>query len=328
VNLTTTVWQRLSTRRQVPPAIGPVILTQNRVYILPTSGGLIFGATLVVMLLGCVNYNLGLGYVLTFLLAGVAVVALLHTFRNLAHLRVLPGRAQPVFAGDTAVFPVLLDNPSRQARYAVAVSVADDLIARGLEATHAAWVDIAPGQQATALLRLHAAHRGRLALPRLRVASVFPLGLFRAWAYVHLDAHCIVYPRPEGGEVPLPPPRSGKDDGLQSAHGTDDFAGLRNYHAGDSLRHIAWKAVARNQPLMTKQFDGLSAGQVRLSWNDTPAHLRPEARIARMARWVVDASRAGVPFAMELPGAGFASARGAAHEARCLTALALLRIRG
>jgi uncharacterized protein (DUF58 family) len=289
---------------------------------------MMLGVTLIVMLLGCVNYNLGLGYVLTFLLAGVAVVALLHTFRNLAHLRLLPGRAQPVFAGDTAMFPVLLDNPSRQARYAVAVGVADDLTARGLEATEPVWMDIAPGWQGTALLRLHAARRGRLALPRLRVSSVFPLGLFRAWAYVHLDSHCIVYPRPEGGEVPLPATRSGNDEGLRSAQGTDDFAGLRNYHTGDSLRHIAWKAVARDQPLMTKQFDGLAAGQMRLSWNDTPASLRPEARIARMARWVVDASRAGVPFAMELPGEVFDSARGAAHEARCLTALALLRVRG
>lgn len=328
MKLSTTLWERLSARRQVRPATAPVVLTQNRVYILPTSAGMMLGVTLIVMLLGCVNYNLGLGYVLTFLLAGVAVVALLHTFRNLAHLHVSHGRASAVFAGDTAVFPVLLDNPSQVARYAVAVALADDLIARGLEATEPVWVDIAPGQQATAMLRLHAAQRGRLALPRLRVSTVFPLGLFRAWAYVHLDAHCIVYPRPEGGEVPLPPARSGSDEGLQSAHGTDDFVGLRNYHTGDSLRHIAWKAVARDQPLMTKQFEGLSAGQMRLSWDDTPAYLRPEARIARMARWVIDATRAGVPFAMELPGAVYDAARGAAQEARCLTALALLRIRG
>jgi uncharacterized protein (DUF58 family) len=287
-----------------------------------------FAATLMVMLLGCVNYGLGLGYVLTFLLAGVAVVALLHTFRNLAHLRVRPGRAQPVFAGDAALFPVLLDNPSRQARYAVAVDVADDLTARGLEATQPAWVDIAPNQQATALLRLHAARRGRLSLPRLRVSTVFPLGLFRAWAYVNLESHCIVYPRPEAGGVPLPPTRSGSDEGLHSAQGTDDFAGLRDYHAGDSLRHIAWKAAARGQPLMTKQFDGLASGQMRLRWKDTPAYLRPEARISRMARWVVDAARAGMPFAMELPGAVFDLAHGPAQEARCLTALALLRIRG
>ena len=38
--------------------------------------------------------------------------------------------------------------------------------------------------------------------------------------------------------------------------GSDDFASLRPYHAGDSLRHVHWKALAREQGLVTKQFGG------------------------------------------------------------------------
>ena len=304
-----------------------MVLTQNRIYILPTRAGLLLGSTLVVMLLGCINYNLGLGYVLTFLLVGIVLAALLHTFRNLARLEFQAGRAQPVFAGDVAVFPVLIDNRSRQSRYAVCVGVADDMLAQSLAALDPVLVDVASGAHALAELRLLAAQRGRMRLPRLRISSTFPLGLFRAWSYVQLDLDCIVYPRPESGEVPQPPAREGDEEGLHSDRGTDDFAGLRKYYQGDSLRHVAWKAVARGQPLMTKQFDGNAAGALWLSWDDTPPFMRPEARISRLARWVLDAGRAGLPFTLEFPGTTIASNRGPDHEARCLTALALLKVR-
>jgi uncharacterized protein (DUF58 family) len=308
-------------------APGSVTLTQNRIYILPTRAGLLLGVTVVVMLLGCINYNLGLGYVLTFLLVGTALVALLHTFRNMARLEFQAGRAQPVFAGDVATFPVLIDNRSRQRRYAIGVEVADPMLAQSLAAPDPVLVDIDGGAHAPAELRLLAAQRGRMRLPRLRITSSFPLGLFRAWSNVQLELECIVYPRPEGGEVPQPPAREGDDEGLHSDRGADDFAGLRKYHSGDSLRHVAWKAVARGQPLMTKQFDGHAAGALWLSWENTPSFMRAEARISRLTRWVLDAGRAGVPFALELPGTTIAANRGPDHEARCLTALALLKIR-
>ena len=77
---------------------------------LPTRAGIGYAASLLVMLLGAMNYNLSLGYALTFLLAGLGVTAILHTFRNLAHLSIAPGRVEPVFAGDSARFTLLLHN--------------------------------------------------------------------------------------------------------------------------------------------------------------------------------------------------------------------------
>ena len=52
-------------------ATADVVLVQRRVFILPTRQGLVFGGTLALMLAASVNYNLNLGYVLTFLLAGM-----------------------------------------------------------------------------------------------------------------------------------------------------------------------------------------------------------------------------------------------------------------
>src|SRR5215813_5264447 len=92
------------------PEAGIIVLVQRRVFILPTGHGVIFAAVLLLMLTGSINYNLSLGFILTFLLASLQVNGMIYTFRNLANLRVSGGRARPVYAGDTAHFMVNLEN--------------------------------------------------------------------------------------------------------------------------------------------------------------------------------------------------------------------------
>jgi len=307
-------------RRHAPDA-PPVRLTQGRIYILPSSGGLLLATTLLLMLMGCINYNLGLGYILTFLLAGIAIVSMLHTFRNLAHLEFRPGRADAVFAGEDAVFPMLIDNPTALGRAAVALLPVDAIPAEA----NPAWCDPAPHTQTHCDVRLPAHQRGRMRLPRLRVFTTYPLGLFHAWSYIELETSCLVYPKPETGVVPLPQPLGGEGEGLQSGRGQDDFVGLRRYAPGDSLRQVAWKAVARGQPVMTKQFTGLEAGELWLIWSVLPAEMRLEARLSRLTRWVLDAAQLGVAYGLEVPGVRIVPDVGPAHRERCLTALALFR---
>jgi uncharacterized protein (DUF58 family) len=298
------------------PEAGPVTLTQRRVYVLPTGAGLLFAGTVLVMLLGCINYNLGLGYVLTFLVCGMGVVSILHTFRNLAQLQLKGGRPEPVFAGDDAVFPVLLVNSGGLPRYSIGLAAAE------LAAT---YIEARANETTVAQVRVPTQHRGRLALGRLRVFTTFPLGLFVAWSNVELDVQCLVYPRPEPGRVPLPPPRAGDAEGLESGTGQDDFAGLRKYQAGDSLRHVAWKAVARGRPVMTKQFSGLAAGELWLEWDQLPPDLQTEARLSRLTRWVLDATRVGHAYGLRLPSAVIVPGIGPAHQEQCLTTLALFK---
>jgi uncharacterized protein (DUF58 family) len=302
--------------RTAAPEAGIVVLTQRRIFILPTSAGLLFGGTQIGMLLGCINYNLNLGYMLTFLVGSLAIVSILHTFRNLAQLQLRAGRATPVFSGDYAVFPILLDNPTRLSRQSIALQA---------DGEAPVYADAPAGISSHALLRVPAARRGLLHLGRVRVHTTFPLGLFRAWSNVDLETHCVVYPRPEKGLVPLPQSLAGDEEGTGSAVGQDDFAGLRKYQPGDSLRHVAWKAVARGQPIMTKQFSGPAAGELWLDWDALPTDMHIEARLSRLTRWVLEATRNGQTFGVRLPGVTIAPSVGAAHQEQCLTALALFR---
>lgn len=296
------------------PESGPIVLVQRRVFILPTRQGLVFGLVLLVMLTGSINYSLGLGFVLTFLLASLGVNAMIQTFRNLANLRVTGGRAPPVFAGDMAQFTVHLENGSGIDRHAIGLAH---------DRRNAAFVDVKARSTTPAIAPVVAPRRGLLTPGRLTLFTRFPLGLYHAWAYLELDMHCIVYPRPAFPALPLPPPAMSAGAGSEHGRGQEDFAGLRQYHVGDSLRHIAWKAAARDQGLLTKQFTGHAETELWLDWTRLPSHLGVEERLSHLARWVLDAHAAGLSYGLRLPGKTVGLAAGEAQRELCLEALAL-----
>ena len=99
----------------------PLRLTQRRIFVLPTRAGLLFFVALVAMLTGAINYNLALGHALVFLLAGLGLVGMVHAFRNLHGLVITPGRCQPVFSGDQALFPLQFSSDRAMSRLALQV---------------------------------------------------------------------------------------------------------------------------------------------------------------------------------------------------------------
>ncbi len=300
------------------PEPGEILLSQRRIFILPTRAGLIFAFVLLLMLTGSINYSLSLGFVLTFLLASLAIVAILHTFRNIAGLRISAARTAPVFAGDVARFRICIHNAAPSSRYSVALT---------RDHRDIAVIDVPAGQSVITSAGVAAPRRGTLQPGRLTLFTRFPVGLFRAWSYIDLDTRCVVYPRPAAPGLPLPPLKSGNAEGAGLALGSDDFAGLRQYQAGDSPRHIAWKAAARDHGLLTKQFIGRASAELWLSLDLMPFDLSLEDKLSRLARWVLDAQSAGVAFGLDLAGARIPIASGEAHRERCLEALALFEPR-
>jgi uncharacterized protein (DUF58 family) len=296
------------------PEAGPVVLGQRRVYILPTRGGLGFALTLLMMLVGSINYNLSLGFILTFLLTGAGIVSMLHTWRNLANVALVPGKSQPVFMGELAAFSIGVRNAGRIGRTSLAIE---------LRGGAPVYFDVDAEADRFVRVTTPATRRGLLHPGRFRIFTTYPLGLFHAWANVDLAVSCLVYPRPESGNVALPPAQAAGAEGPASGAGEDDFAGLRTYHPGDSPRRIAWKAVARGHAFLTKQFSGSAAIELWLDYDDVPAAMGPEARLSRLARWVVDSESAGLKFGLRLPDLQLEPEVGAVHRDRCLQALAL-----
>jgi uncharacterized protein (DUF58 family) len=298
-----------------PPERGTIRLGHRRVYIVPTRLGWMLGGVLAILLVGSINYALALGFALTFLLGGLGFAGMVHTARNLARLEVSTGRAEPVFAGEAAQFPLRIENPSPFDRPSILVRH----VASGVQLV----VDVPARAAAEAVLGLRAERRGRLPLGRVMLETRFPLGMFRAWSYLEPEIRCLVYPRPARSALPPASVReSGGRAGAQ-AGGNDDFAGLRIYQPSDSPRHIAWKRAAQSDDLLTKQFSQEAADELWLDWQRTNPRLDTEERLSLLAGWVLAAEHAGAAYGLRLPGRQIAPGRGDAKRAECLEALAL-----
>jgi uncharacterized protein (DUF58 family) len=299
-----------------PPEPAPIVLTQSRVYVLPTRAGLAYATALGVILLGAMNYNLSLGHALVFLLAGLGVVTILHTFRNLFLVSIRPGRCEPVFAGGLAQFDLVLENQRLDARTGLRLFINDEAPVE---------VDIGTHAKTVATLNIPAAKRGWLPLPRVTIETTWPLGLVRAWSYAVPDLNCLVYPTLAAKAPPLPWRSESARGATRDGHGADDFSGLRHHQVADSPRHIAWKAVARQQdgPLLTKLFSGAAAQQLWLDWEALPDAIDTERRLSILARWMIDANAAGLAWGLRLPAVRLAPDNGSAQLSAGLRALAL-----
>jgi uncharacterized protein (DUF58 family) len=291
---------------------GAVTLTQRRIFILPTRKGIGFALVLLLMLLGDINYNLSLGYALTFLLGTLALLTMLHAFRNMAQLEIRAGRADAVFAGDKAQFVFHIHNRSSLPRYRLNL--------RGEDGRSIAF-DVPAREGVEVKLPVPATRRGWLESGRLTLFTEFPLGLFYAWSYLQFDTRCLVYPKPA---APLPLPASLSPDGAGSSivAGDEDFFGLRGYVDGDAQQRIAWKALAREQGLQVKQFSAQRGRKLDLDWALLPV-MGAERKLGIMARWVLDADAQELHYGLRLPGTELPPGRGAGHRAECLRALAL-----
>lgn len=294
--------------RRLPIEDSPVTLHRRRVYILPTRLGWTFAAMIVALLIGSLNYETSLGFAATFFLVGVGVTGMIRTYRNLQdlHLRFAP--AAPVFAGEPARFPISLE--------------AVDATRWGLRVQAGSPLAPGPGDPRRNHIVIPTQHRGRLLLPRFTVETNWPLALFRVWSWVRPGIGTIVYPRAvDHGRQPAEQHVAG-ERGRPTRTDDEDFSGLREYHPGDPVRRIAWKAFARSGDLYTKTFEAERAGDWWFDW-DSLAGLAPEQRLEQLTRWVIDAHERGDRWGLHLPGHTLAADSGAEHRACCLEALAL-----
>ena len=313
-------FQRWVQARQ--PRSDTLLLTQRNVYILPTKAGLLFALTVFVLLVASINYQLNLGYVLTFLLAGSGVVSMHITHATLRGLTLHLKPAAPAFVGDAVRLDVVLTSPGT-ARFGVGLKVA------GAPIDTISWINVPALGQASAQLSFVATTRGRVAVPTLGAETRFPLGLFRVWTVWRPAAELLVYPRPEFPAAALPPARAVPGGAAQSRSADGgEVEGVRGYRRGDPPKLIAWKKAAKaieaGGDLVSRDTSASVHQALWLEWQGCGS-LAPEERLSRLTAWTLAAHRAGAEFGLRLPGQELMLASGDAHRRQCLEALALWR---
>lgn len=300
------------------PFSDEVQLTQRRVYILPTRVGWMLLVTLLVLLLASINYQLNLGYLLTFMLSGAAVVGMYVCHGNLRGLRLSVAQPEPAFAGSTVVFPVRLVNERRRARYSIALRVQEQ------ERDHQVWADTEGRGSASVEMGFVPAQRGRVRLPVVVAETRYPLGSFRVWGVWRPKAEVLVYPQPEINPPPLPVgrPVDGVSQRTVQKQSVGDYEGVRAYRAGDPLKLVVWKKMAKSDQLVSRDSSTQQRFELWLDYAET-AGRDHEHKLSRLCAWVLQADRQGVQYGLQLPAVQIAPGSGHAHRQQCLEALAL-----
>jgi uncharacterized protein (DUF58 family) len=301
--------------RRIPPSRS-VTLNQKRLFIFPSRAGLFYGICLLVMLLAAINFQNNLSYALTFLLATLFVLAVLHTFANLSGLTIRAVRAQPAFPGQQTEFELQVSRGRRREYYGVYCRFENSATAR-----------FNLVEQNDARLRLHApvGERGWYNPGRLLVETTYPLGLLRCWTWIDLDLHAMVYPRPLPS-AELPGLATDQPDGASvPVEGSDDFYGFRDYRTGDSPRQIYWKGLARGGAVQTKQYTAYADRSVWLDW-DMFAGTGVEQRLSHLCYWALEFDRQGLEYGLRLPQLSLPPACGERQREQVLQALALYGI--
>jgi uncharacterized protein (DUF58 family) len=163
-------------QRRIPPS-RQVLLDQRRIFIFPSAYGFFFLLIAVLLFVGGINYenNLLLGF--SFLLVSLFLMAILHTFRNLAGLKLVAASMRPGFAGARGALEVRI----------LSAHHAHLSIWLHWPGAPAEEVSVEPGEEKSLWLSVQLLRRGRQHPGRLRVESRYPLGLLRSWSLVDLD---------------------------------------------------------------------------------------------------------------------------------------------
>lgn len=265
---------------------------------------------MLVLFIWSVNYRINLGYGLTFLIATIGLLSAALTVGYFARLRVHAGDAAPVWAGESAWFPVIIEESDDEARPGLWVSNRHAKL----------WCDgIDPGTTTTLALAQPVAHRGWQEMEPIQLHTSFPLGIFVTWQWLRLEARVLVYPKPEGEQVL--PETSGNvaQEPTEGRNGEEEFSALATYQPGETLSRVAWKQSARGE-LQIKRFAGVGGAEVLLDYRTLSGDV--ETRLSQLTEWIVQCERENRPYALRLPGVSVDFGLGGAHRGRCLRLLA------
>jgi uncharacterized protein (DUF58 family) len=288
----------------------PIRLHRRRIYIVPSFFGAGFCVLLFVMLIGALNYANNAALLLTCLLGAAAASSMLVAFRSLNGLQLTSIQSGHAIAGAPIQVHLHFAGQGRT-HQGIRVEMEGQARTFALQGEEKIRVD----------MPMATFERGWQALPRIKVWSTWPFGLFRTWSWLYPDQTVLVWPRPEAAGPPPSLPSDDEERRRQPRRG-DDLAALRDYHPGDPMRHIAWKVSARHHGLLVKEFEQPEGRRDwQLDWR-LLKHLDSESRISRLARWIGEAEAAGRASSLWLPEDDIPSGRGRPHYERCMNALA------
>ena len=302
------------------PKSDSATLNLRNVYIFFSREGTLYAVLLIITFIAGINYGNNLVLGLCFYLVSVWLISFHVTFAHISGLQVRLLEVTMAEAGAPVWVTLQLRSESRQPRRQLLFSFeqTDDKASskpnnKTDKKAHKKIKHSADNKQSILVTRLQGEqiirlpvltqNRGQFELPRLKIKTVYPLGIMRAWSYVYFARTAWVYPKPEVFDWQAQYAVASQEDlptGGQYRQGQDDFERLDNYVEGESLARVSWGHVARGQGMLTKHFADPVGHEQTLDYADMPA-AHHEQKLAQLAYGAMKLGELGVTFHMRLP---------------------------
>lgn len=295
--------------KRIPLQTDTLAVHRKSIYILPTKFGFLFGLILTAMLVGSINYEISLGYLLTFLFSAIFFMGMLQSYKNFntLMLKLLPSK--PVFAGEKTTVS-FLSTASQQA-HNIGISINDYHTHHNLS------------KDKTISIQLKQKKRGIYTIKKLKLFSIYPLGHFYVWSWLKTELEIIVYPQAKSlNNINLISKNNRIGDNSSQQSGSDELFSFKQYQQGDPIHRIAWKKTAQTGTLHSKEMSKLISDDYYIDWHEFP-NVATEERLSLMCYLILQAHNRNELYGLILPNTSLQPDNSEEHKHKCLKELAL-----
>lgn len=302
-------WQHWINQRN--PIEHPLTLTRNHLFILPSRYGMIYTFVWLSLLLGAINYQLSMAFLLCFIMLGIGLMSAWQAHENLKEVVIRIKEPKDCFCGQEALLHINFSSDKIRHNFLITsidnhVQIAVDMIKN----------------QTSIMIHLPAPKRGYHIIKTLKISSLWPFSLFRVWAYARFNQGFYVYPKPIDPGFWPEPWQSSTGVGMVNA-GNDDFHELRETSNPWILPgRIAWKAMARTNQYLIKHMTEPKGEYYLFDLSMTPTGSL-EQKLSHLCFWLNEAEQKQVVYALKLNDTQTAFKQGEAHLKECLRLLAV-----
>lgn len=283
---------------------------KRKTYILPTKFGLAFLVMTLVLFFMAVGYANNLIYIFVFFLISISLTGIVITNRNVDRAYVVVVQPESNFAMENAVVNIEIENRGSRPIWDLQLTFAgseEEFFIRKVE----------PHARAVAEVPWRPQKRGLCKLPVLTLKSTFPFGLLKSWQKYRFDQTVLIFPQREGEKI-FPP--EARDDERNQPVGL--FKEHRLYQSSDSPTRIDWRATARRQELLVKNYEEAAKEKLHFDFAQTSQINDLEAKLSQLTVWIDEAEKSGHSYSLKVQNFALSSSRGPGHFFNCLEHLA------
>jgi uncharacterized protein (DUF58 family) len=283
----------------------------RRVFILPSALGWLWAAVGGLLYVLGVNTSSNVPLILGFLMLALQLLAIFLTAQTLHGLQLHWPTQIEGWAAEQLPLPVQLTVP-KGSRY-----LGLQLGPRGQR-----WEGICPAGVQQIPVPWQGDSRGLHKLPRLRIDSQAPLGLWVCWVRIQLNSEALLYPAPIPAAInELPWLQASAKQQAKPNIEPHDFHSLQPHRPEEGPQRLAWKQLARGHGEFSKRFEAPTAQAVLLSLQPG---IEKEKGLSAIAARIKQLAANGETYGLQLLQLNINPGNGTNHRRECLRSLALL----